>query len=384
VLVLDEPTSALDPPAAEEVLAVLTRLVHDLGLTVVLAEHRLERVVQYADSVALVDGGRVRHGSAEAVLRDAPVAPPVVELGRLVRADPLPLSVRTARAACAPLREQLRATGPDGGRPGSSQAPAATGDLVVEVRELHARHGTVPALHGIELDIGRGEVVALMGRNGAGKSTLLATLAGVHRPASGHVTVDGEPTTGRGAGDVVRRIALVPQQPADLLFAQTVDAECAAADRDAGATAGTTRALLDRTAPGIEGTTHPRDLSEGRRLSLAIAVVAVHEPAVLALDEPTRGLDYGAKRRLVAELRDRAAAGTTVVLATHDVELAVAVADRIVVLADGEVVTDGPVREVATASPLFAPQVAKILAPLPLLSVDEVTHALAAAAGAPA
>ena len=117
VLVLDEPTSALDPLAAEEVLATLQRLVHDLGLTVVLAEHRLERVVQYADRLVLVPGGggAVVHGEPGDVLRDAPVAPPVVELGRVAGWRPLPLSVRDARRRAAPLREQLadaRATRP--------------------------------------------------------------------------------------------------------------------------------------------------------------------------------------------------------------------------------------------------------------------------------
>jgi energy-coupling factor transport system ATP-binding protein len=110
---------------------------------------------------------------------------------------------------------------------------------------------------------------------------------------------------------------------------------------------------------------------------LALAVVLAADPPIVALDEPTRGLDYGAKRRLVSVLRDLAARGRAVVLATHDVELAAQVADRVVVLADGEVVADGPVADVVVASPVFAPQVAKVLSPLPWLTVDEVAEALA-------
>jgi energy-coupling factor transporter ATP-binding protein EcfA2 len=123
---------------------------------------------------------------------------------------------------------------------------------------------------------------------------------------------------------------------------------------------------------------HPRDLSEGQRLTLALAIVLVVRPPLILLDEPTRGLDYPGKEALVRVLRDLAATGHAVVLATHDVELAATVTDRTVVLADGEVVSDGPSREVVVSSPAFAPQVAKVLAPLPWLTVAEVAASLRA------
>jgi energy-coupling factor transport system ATP-binding protein len=209
-----------------------------------------------------------------------------------------------------------------------------------------------------------------MGRNGAGKSTLLAQLVGLNRPTAGQVTVAGHDPYRTSGSDLVRDIGLVPQEPADLFWADTVDDECAGAGVGA-------RALLDRLAPGIAGHTHPRDLSEGQRLALALALVVAGKPTVLLLDEPTRGLDYPGKARLVHVLRELAAAGTAVILATHDVELAAEVSHRTVVLADGEIVADGPTREVVTASPAFAPQIAKILAPLPWLTVAQVRAALA-------
>jgi energy-coupling factor transport system ATP-binding protein len=171
----------------------------------------------------------------------------------------------------------------------------------------------------------------------------------------------------------------VPQEPGDLLWAQSVAAECRDADRDAKVATGTTRALLGSLAPGVADDTHPRDLSEGQRLALVLAVILAGRPGLLALDEPTRGLDYATKRRLVTTLRSLAAAGRGVVIATHDVELVAEVADRMVVIADGEIVSDGPAREVAVSSPVFAPQVAKVLAPLPFLTVDDVSTALAVA-----
>ena len=131
--------------------------------------------------------------------------------------------------------------------------------------------------------------------------------------------------------------------------------------------------------PGIEDGTHPRDLSEGQRLALALAIVLTARPPLLLLDEPTRGLDYAAKSRLVAVLRELAAGGHAIVLATHDVELAAELSHRIVILADGEPVADGPTAEVVVASPSFAPQVTKILAPQKWLTVPQVREALRAA-----
>ena len=377
VLLLDEPTSALDPSAAEDVLALLQRLVHDLGVTVLMAEHRLERVVQYADRLVVVpgDGGPVVTGEPADLMVTAPVAPPVVELGRLAGWSPLPLSVRDARRRAGDLSARLAAVAP---RPADT---VARGEVVAETRALVVRYGGRPALRGVDLRLHAGEVVALMGRNGAGKSTLLASLVGLRRPSSGTVRVGAhqpaDPVT-LVPRDLVRRVGMVPQEPGDLLYSDTVAGECSQGDVDAGAAPGTALGIFADLVPGVVGTTHPRDLSEGQRLALALAVVLAGRPPVVLLDEPTRGLDYPGKKRLVQVLRDLAAGGHAVLLATHDVELAATVTDRTVVLAEGEVVSDGPSREVVLSSPAFAPQVAKILAPAPWLTVAEVEHALRA------
>jgi energy-coupling factor transport system ATP-binding protein len=378
VLVLDEPTSALDPGAAEEVLAALQRLVHDLGVTVLLAEHRLERVVQYADRVVVVPGAGepLVVGTPREVMVDAPVAPPVVELGRLAGWSPLPLSVRDARRAAGPLRERLAPLVDEAASRSRSSIHVVSGEPAMAVRDVVVRHGSVPALRGVTLAADRGEIVAVMGRNGAGKSTLLSTLVGLHQPQSGSATVVGaDPARLRGR-ELITRVGLVPQEPTHLLVADRVGEECRSADADCGAAPGTARGLLDRLAPGIDDETHPRDLSEGQRLALALAVVLTSSPPVLVLDEPTRGLDYAAKKRLVATLRGLAAEGRCVLLATHDVELAAEVATRVVVLADGEVVADGPATDVVVGSPMFAPQVSKVLAPQPWLTVAQVARAL--------
>ncbi|WTB84171.1 ATP-binding cassette domain-containing protein [Streptomyces cellulosae] len=391
VLVLDEPTSALDPAAAEEVLAVLQRLVHDLGTTVLMAEHRLERVVQYADQVVLLPGPgeRPRMGAPAEVMAESPVCPPVVELGRLAGWSPLPLTVRDARRRAAPLRERLEGRQPGQDTAAPRTAPPAkrlfgrarkqddgTPEPVAEVRSLAVRRDRVQALTRVDLTVSPGETVALMGRNGAGKSTLLGALVGLVAPSSGSVRTGGAVPHRTRPRDLVRKAGLVPQEPRDLLYADTVAAECAAADKDAEAEPGTCRALLGELLPSIADDAHPRDLSEGQRLTLALAVVLTARPPLLLLDEPTRGLDYAAKGRLTAILRRLAAEGHAIVMATHDVELAAELAHRVVLLAEGEVIADGPSAEVVVASPAFAPQVAKILAPQPWLTVAQVKEAL--------
>ncbi|HUC58210.1 MAG TPA: ATP-binding cassette domain-containing protein [Streptosporangiaceae bacterium] len=369
VLVLDEPTSALDPTSAEDVLAAITRLVHDLGITVVLAEHRLERVLSYADKIVYLPGdGSTSAGDPAAVMEIAPVCPPVVELGRLAGWQPLPLSVRDARRQAPSLRALLPACPP-------AAAPSSGAPTLV-ARDVVVRYGSLVAVRQASLTLRSGEVTALMGRNGSGKSSLLWAIQGSGRRDGGSVSAgpSGADPGRLGPSDARRLVGLVPQNPADLLYLDTVGAELA----EAGSAGRPARDILDALAPGIAPDTHPRDLSAGQQLALVLAIQLAAAPAVIALDEPTRGLDYQAKAALTGMLADLAAAGHAVVVATHDVEFATRTCDRVVVMAEGEIVTDGQASAVLTASPTFAPQVAKILAPLPYLTVAQVAAALAA------
>ncbi|GAB2895917.1 ABC transporter ATP-binding protein [Streptomyces mayteni] len=372
VLVLDEPTSALDPTAAEEVLAAVLRLVHDLGTTVLIAEHRMERVLQYADRLLHLTGeGAVRDGEPAELMTDSDVAPPVVQLGRVAGWRPLPLSVRDARRHAPELRRRL-----EGHRP--AEPDPAPDDLTpaLAARRITVTYGSSVAVREVDLDLRPGEVAALMGRNGSGKSSLLWALQGSGPRRSGTVTVAGADPGEATARRARELVGLVPQSAADLLYLQTVAAECAQADRESTADAGTCRALLDRLAPGIPDDRHPRDLSEGQRLALVLAVQLTAAPRVMLLDEPTRGLDYHAKRHFGRVVRELAADGRSVLIATHDVEFVAATADRVTVLGEGELVADGPTADVVCASPAFAPQVAKILRPEPWLTPEQVARAL--------
>lgn len=382
VLVLDEPTSALDPVAAEDVLASITRLVHDLGLTVVVAEHRLERVVHHCDGIVLVGGGSATPVLApDVAMAASPVHPPVVSLGRRLGWSPLPLSVRDARRDAAGLRDRLasstvvlpRSSSPT---PRGAEAAELGRATALRARQLVVERGRTTVLDGVTFTLGRGEVVALMGRNGAGKSTLLGALAGLVPRRRGSVDVGGLDPARATPADRVHAVGLVPQDPSTILYTDSVGRECAEADRDLGAPPGTCRGLFDRMlgtdAAPVEDARHPRDLSEGQRLLLALAIVLSASPGVLLLDEPTRGLDYLAKERLSATLVELAAAGHAVLVATHDVELAADTAHRVLLVAEGEIVADGEAHEILCGSPAFAPQVAKVMYPLPLMTVADV------------
>ncbi len=361
VLVLDEPTSQLDPQGADDVLAAVGRLNDDLGTTVVLAEHRLERAAPLATSAVLVIGGRIAdEGTPSAVLAGYAGAPTVLRLGRALGWDPLPLTVRQARAHVAQGQSadlDLRSGEPD-------TATITPGEALVTTSSVRVDLGGRTVLRNVDVAIGEGEVVALLGRNGAGKSTLLRLLAGLLEPRSGRVER-------RGA------VAYVPQDPGSLLFRPTVRREVAETLRLLGRSGGVGPAeverWLDALGLGPLAERHPRSLSGGERQRLAVAAVAVGGAPVLALDEPTRGMDAASRHALERAVAAHAANGGAVVLATHDVELAARCATRAIVLGDGEVVADGTARDVLAGS-LFAPQTLRVLPPF--LTVEEVEAAM--------
>jgi energy-coupling factor transport system ATP-binding protein len=373
VLVLDEPTSQLDPQGAEDVLAALQRLVHDLGLTVVVAEHRLERVAGFVDgAIGCMPGGRVEIGGVADVLDQVGTGPPVSALGRLLGWRPLPLTVRDARRRAALGGEPItlwergsRSTGR--ARPDREDRGTSPGtEPLVEAANLGVALGGATVLTGIDLSIRPGEIVALMGRNGAGKTTLLRSLAGLIDPAHGTVACAGaRPQPGR-------KVALCPQTPEEVLFCDRVDAEVAVtlaarADARAGRSGprrrDEARAWLDRLGIADLAERHPRDLSAGERLLVAVAAVAATGAPLLLLDEPTRGLDPASKARLSELLRRHVCSGGGAMFATHDVELAAELAGRVVMLAGGEVIADGPPAEVLGDSTVFAPQMARVFGP---------------------
>ena len=358
IVLLDEPTSQLDPVAGDELIGLLRRLNQEWETTILLAEHRLERCLAAADRVIALDRGRVAcDGDPQAFLqwaaRRAPaLQTPGAKLFALSGLHPAPVGVRQARAT---LRSHGLMPEDDGATP---QPPAPAVPARLRVGRARRRRKAEPALNmrgvwhelrdgpailrGVTLRLEPGERVALMGRNGAGKSTLLRHAAGLLEPTRGRVERAG-------------RVALLLQNPGDYFIHERVSAE---ASPEALAAVGLAH-MAER---------NPRDLSGGERQRLALAIVTGGDeqspdgpPAVLALDEPTRGMDREAKAELAADLLRRSARGQAVIVATHDPEFAAACAHRAVLLADGRVIADGPASELLAGGWYFATETARIL-----------------------
>lgn len=371
VLVLDEPTSQLDPQAAEEVLTVLQKLNADLGLTIILSEHRLERVVQYADRLIYLPGGGqpLIQGAPQEVLMQIDLAPPLVQLGKALGWSPLPLTLKEARGAAQWLTFEAKPHRPE---------QPSTAPLEIAIHDLWHAYDGRPALRGVNLEVRRGECVALMGRNGSGKTTLLKHLVGLLRPMRGSVRVRDMDTRRVSLEDLIGVVGYVPQNPDALLFADTVREELAFTRANHGLTdAAADEALLEQLGLATQAERYPRDLSVGERQRVALAAVLAGQPEIILLDEPTRGVDYRQKQALMRYLAAERARGRTVLLSTHDVELAAASVDRVVILGDGEVVVDGPVRQVMTHSMVFASQINKLLRDDRFLTVADVLRGLA-------
>jgi energy-coupling factor transport system ATP-binding protein len=383
LVLLDEPTSQLDPVAGDELIWLLRRLNEEWGVSILLAEHRLERCLAAADRVIAMDAGAIsfdgppRDFLAWAQQVDTALETPAARLFSLAGIDPLPIGVRDARQILASTETHLgrvawgwgvssarteSAEGeasslarssslcpeqiavPGGHPPPARQDPPAmaTRDLWVELNPGDTPHDV---LKGIDLKIDRGERVALMGRNGAGKSTLLRTLAGLVEPVRGKTEVSGG-------------MALLTQNPSDYLVRERVGDELPG---DEG--------LAALRIVGLERKvdSDPRDLSGGerQRLALAIALAGRMEgdelPGLVALDEPTRGMDRARRQDLVELIEGLAGRGAGVVVATHDVEFAAAFAQRVVLMGDGVVIADGSAAEILSGGWYFATEVARLL-----------------------
>ncbi|MFI5284944.1 MAG: ABC transporter ATP-binding protein [Candidatus Dormibacteria bacterium] len=278
VLVLDEPLSQLDDDGARSVVAILATLARD-GIAVVVAEHRLEQLGLLARRFLAMEGGHA------------------------------------VNAAIAGTRQILE-------RPAPAASRHAPWSPVWRLTDVAAGPARTPILEGIDLEGHAGEVVALVGPNGGGKTTLLRTIAGLLAPLSGRV--DREPG----------RVAFLPQNPMALLHRATIASEVAWTVRGDPPNGDTDRLLSELGLAGLADR-DPRDLSTGERQRAAIAAVLAGEPRIALLDEPTRGMDGRARETLCRAVQRLRSSGSSLVIATHDRNLAAAVADRTVAVGTG-------------------------------------------------
>ena len=359
VLILDEPTSQLDPIAASDFIGTLRKLNRELGLTILLVEHRLEEVFPLADRVMMMEQGRIllydRPEAVGARLRelraDHPMLaglPSAVRIFQALEVDaPCPLTVKEGRDF---LSEHFLAAG-QGERP-----PVARREkIALEMKNVWFRYerDLPDVLRGVTFAAYEGETFCILGGNGTGKTTALSVLAGLNRAYRGRVLIGGK-KIGEYKGNTLYRhnVALLPQNPQTVFLKKTVredfqeiarvmeygEEERTALIEEIAGKLGITR-LLDK---------HPYDLSGGEQQKAALAKVLLLKPKILLLDEPTKGVDAYSKRNLLSILRELKAEGITIVIVTHDVEFAAAGADRCALFFDGEIIS------VDTPAALFA------------------------------
>jgi len=395
VLILDEPTSELDPHSTEEVLSITERLNDELGITVILIEHRLDRVLQHADRLIVMDGGRtIADGGTREVLRDryeeiagtGTGMPPIIRLARqamdsVLGLESMPLTVKEGRIMLSGAFRQ-----PDDTQPAAGPEPP--GRTIIKVDRLWYAYPDGPAvLRGINLCINEGEFLAVMGRNASGKTTLIKHFNGLLKPLKGAVNVDGVDTGRATTAELAGKVGFVFQNPNDHLFADTVDEEIGFGLKNLGmdekAVAARVDEVLDEFGLRKYRGKYPRALSSGEKQRVALASVVAVRPDILVLDEPTRGMEYRLKTDLMAFLVDYVKHGRTVVLVTHDVETAAEYADRVILLSEGEIVADGPKREVLSSALLFSPQINRLVQALgeqgipdDILTVEELLRLL--------
>ena len=398
VLILDEPTSELDPQGAEDVLNVIERLNDELGLTIILIEQRLDRVAHMVDRVVLMKSGKiVADGTPKKVLGSAMPSmigierPPITELSRRVEEriaqqkggitvgeDGVPLTVKEGRKALRALFKQASNI------QWSPPKPPNYGSVVVEMDNVwFARKKDV--LKGISLELRKGEMVALLGRNSSGKTTLLKHLIGLNLPYKGSVKVFGMDTKEVSVATLAKKVGFVFQNPNDHLAAETVFEELASPLHNMGFKDVEER--VEKTMDIFELTsyrdTYPRDLSGGERQRVAIASVMVFEPEILVLDEPTRGLDWSFKNKLLNILDEYRKKGKTVIYSTHDVETAARGCDRVIIMSEGKIVVDDERHVALSHALLFSPQINRLTqafrhygVPSTLLTVDEAIEVM--------
>ena len=358
ILALDEPTSQLDPEAAEEFLNYLDRERRERGVTVLLAEHRLDRSVQLADRVVVLQGGRITFDGPPSEFLggqwDGAEDLVMTTLTQVFKGpSPPPMDVEEARERFAHLHSERRLDLHRGER-------RARGEVLARLEGVHFAYETGPeVLRGVDLEVRAGEAMVLVGPNGSGKTTLARHLNGLLRPSKGRVLLEGEDTVDRVVSDLSSRVALLTQNPSDYLFERSVEAELFLTAEYRGLTPEETSHDVDEVMHqlGLEEFMErfSWDLSVGQRQRVALGALLVGAPRMLVLDEPTRGMDGAHKASLAGMARDIAASGKAVVVITHDQEFAAQVADRYVVLEEGAVVVEGPPHRVFGKRPTYSP-----------------------------
>jgi len=391
-LILDEPTSELDPKSAEEILQVIKRLNEELGITIILVEHRIDRVLPFVDRVITMENGRIyaddepRPWITHTASKNSASIPPVSHLGLLLdqSSSQLPLTIKEARTTLLPLLQQKNITT----KKTTEKKVNKNEKPLIETVNCCYRYpqGSI-GVNNLNLMIYPGEFVSIVGRNASGKTTLAKLLTGLLKPSKGKVRIQGTDSKKTSPDELAGIVGLVFQDPNAQLFADTVEEEISFMMQNLQWPSSRMQQSLENTIETFDldrvRKQYPRMLSSGEKQRVALASVLAAQPQVLILDEPTRGLDYTLKQSLMKYLEEYRKQGGTVVLISHDLELIAQHGERVILMSQGSVIADGSKHEVLSKSLHFSPQINRLTQPLEkqgwpgdVLTVDEVMSLL--------
>jgi energy-coupling factor transport system ATP-binding protein len=360
-LILDEPTSNIDPQGSEIVLELIAKQAREEGRTTLLIEHKLEEAVHMVDEMILLDQGKILYrGPVREVLEHVEYidsvglnAPQVTLLAARLRSagwqvKRLPLDSEEAVEVLGPLidREKLQQQSELPPRHKSRK----TEEVVIDIRGLKHTYkdGTI-ALHNIDLRIQRGEFVAILGQNGSGKTTLVKHLNGLLKPTEGLVTIVGQDTRKASVNTLARTVGLIFQNPDNQICKMKVYDEIAFGLKNIGVPKEQISERVRQVAEELEIVhlldKNPFTLSMGEKQRIAVAAVLAMQPDILILDEPTTGQDFKRAKEIMDMAVRLHEAGKTILVITHDMNLAAEYCERVVVLAGGKVLLDSPTRE---------------------------------------
>ena len=416
ILILDEPTSELDPIGKMEVFDVLERLKKEMKITLIIVEHNTEQLSRICDRIIVLDKGQiVLAGNPKEVfsevrfLQKIGVRPPqTAELGELLKNTEYfkeydhPLTVEDAVQRLLRIfqkRKQKKA--PATLNPSQGQKPG-NGEAVIEAENLWYIYESESgerkiALKNINLRIRKGDFVALIGHNGSGKTTLAKNFVGLLRPTKGKVLIYGKDASTMSVKDIARKIGYCFQNPDHQIFSKTVKEEIMFGPKNLGFSEDQIEQIVKKVLKivGLEGyeDEDPFFLGKGERQKIAVASILAMNPEVLIVDEPTTGMDWKTSISMMRLLKNLNEMGHTIIFITHDMDIVAEYAKRIIVLKEGEILIDGPTREVFTKMDLLRkafllpPQITRVAyeldeyLPPDILTTDEAYEAIVKSLG---
>jgi energy-coupling factor transport system ATP-binding protein len=335
LLILDEPTSQLDPQTADNLLTVITRMKEELGLTIIIAEHRLERLLPYTDNLLhLQSNSSPIFGRPREVLSKIDQVPPLIEIARKLQISSLPVKIEEF--------PQIQIEPQDSEDPHLSKEAGKSKKSILSLSRVSTIIDQNVIVKSVNFELRKGEILNILGPNGSGKTTLLRSILGL-LPTTGQILLNGTDIKMLDFHNIIEHVAYLPQNPNDLLFAETVMDELRITLKNH-------KKKMDRPEMEIflehfgikeKQDDYPRDISIGERQRVALAAIMIIKPNLVLLDEPTRGLDYNAKLALRNLIKDWANQGVSIMLVTHDVEFAATLANRVIILENGQVIFDG-------------------------------------------